>query len=109
MNFKNLDVIMCPCLIYRGCLPVWKVCIARRISPARNFDAFYIFTIKFSKSPARNFQTFQSGLFICGEPEGEPAWIPELDKFKRVLAFIWDPTLTDLNFPHKRNDLGWLS
>jgi hypothetical protein len=41
--------------------PVWKVCIARRISPARNFDAFYIFTIKFSKSPARNFQTFQSG------------------------------------------------
>jgi hypothetical protein len=25
-----------------------------------NFDAFYIFTIEFSKSPARNFQTFQS-------------------------------------------------
>jgi hypothetical protein len=41
--------------------PVWKVCIARRISPARNFDAFYIITIKFLKSPARNFQTFQSG------------------------------------------------
>jgi hypothetical protein len=41
--------------------PVWKVCIARRISPALNFDAFYIFTIKFSKSPARIFQTFQSG------------------------------------------------
>jgi hypothetical protein len=41
--------------------PVWKVCIARQISQARNFDAFYIFTIKFSKSPARNFQTFQSG------------------------------------------------
>ena len=40
---------------------MWKVCIARRISPARNFDAFYLFTIKFSKSPARNFQTFQSG------------------------------------------------
>ena len=40
--------------------PVWKVCIAQRISPARNFDAFYIFTIKFLKSPARNFQTFQS-------------------------------------------------
>jgi hypothetical protein len=46
--------------------PVWKVCIVRRISPARNFDAFYIFTIKFSKSPARNFQTFQSGF---------PLWI----------------------------------
>ena len=44
---------------------MWKVCIAWRISPARNFDAFYIFTcIKFSKSPARNFQTFQSGLFL---------------------------------------------
>jgi hypothetical protein len=69
LNFKNLDVIMCPCLRYRGCF----------------------------------------SLFICGEPEGEPAWIPELDKFKQVLAFIWDPTLTDLNFPHKRNDLGWLS
>ena len=41
--------------------PVWKVCIARRISPARNFDAFYIITIKFLKSPERNFQTFQSG------------------------------------------------
>jgi hypothetical protein len=38
--------------------PVWKVCIARRISLARNFDAFYIFTITFSKSPACNFQTF---------------------------------------------------
>jgi hypothetical protein len=23
-------------------IPVWKVCIARQISPARNFDAFYI-------------------------------------------------------------------
>ena len=43
---------------------MWKVCIARRISPARNFDAFYIFTIKFSKSPARNFQTFQSGMVV---------------------------------------------
>jgi hypothetical protein len=41
--------------------PVWKVCIAQRISQARNFDAFYIITIKFLKSPACNFQTFQSG------------------------------------------------
>jgi hypothetical protein len=24
--------------------PVWKVCIARRISLVRNFDAFYIFS-----------------------------------------------------------------
>jgi hypothetical protein len=47
-------------------MPVWKVCIARRISPARNFDAFYILiTIKFLKSPARNFQTFQSGANVC--------------------------------------------
>jgi hypothetical protein len=38
-----------------------KVCIAQRISLACNFDAFYIFTITFSKSLARNFQTFQSG------------------------------------------------
>jgi hypothetical protein len=45
--------------------PVWKVCIAQRISPARNFDAFYIITIKFLKSPARNFQTFQSGIRTC--------------------------------------------
>jgi hypothetical protein len=30
-------------------------------SSARNFYAFYIFTIKFSKSPTPNFQTFQSG------------------------------------------------
>jgi hypothetical protein len=49
-------------LCWRISSPVWKVCIARRISLARNFDAFYIFTIKFSKSPARNFETFQSGL-----------------------------------------------
>ena len=41
---------------------MWKVCIARLISPARNFDAFYIITIKFLKSPARNSQTFQSGV-----------------------------------------------
>jgi hypothetical protein len=39
---------------------VWKVCIARRRYQPHNFDAFYVFTIKFSKSPARNFQTFQS-------------------------------------------------
>jgi hypothetical protein len=44
---------------------VWKVCIARRISPARNFDVFYIITIKFFKSLARNFQTFQSGSCDC--------------------------------------------
>jgi hypothetical protein len=35
-------------------LPVWKVCTARQKYWTRNFDAFYIFTIKFSKSPARN-------------------------------------------------------
>ena len=29
---------------------------------ARNFDALYIITIKFLKSPACNFQTFQSGI-----------------------------------------------
>jgi hypothetical protein len=33
--------------------PVWKVCIARRVSPARNFDAFYIFTIKFFRNLRR--------------------------------------------------------
>ena len=49
--------------------PVWKVCIARRISLARNFDAFYIFTIKFSKSLARNFQTFQSGEWQHSPPD----------------------------------------
>jgi hypothetical protein len=36
-------------------------CTARGRSSARIFYAFYIFTIKFSKSPARNFQTLQSG------------------------------------------------
>ena len=43
---------------------MWKVCIARRISPAHNFDAFYIITIEFLKSLARNFQTFQSGKWV---------------------------------------------
>jgi hypothetical protein len=38
------------------------ISLARRISLARNPDAFYIITIKFLKSLARNFQTFQSGL-----------------------------------------------
>ena len=38
-----------------------EICIAQPISPAHNFDSFYIFTIKFSKSLARNFQTFQLG------------------------------------------------
>ena len=33
--------------------PVWKVCIARRVSPARNFDAFCIFTIKFFRNLRR--------------------------------------------------------
>ena len=32
-----------------------------RNTNTRNFDAFYIITIKFLKSPACNFQTFQSG------------------------------------------------
>jgi hypothetical protein len=46
-------------------LPVWKVCIARGRNPPRTFDAFYIFTIKFSKSPPRTLQTFQSGLSLA--------------------------------------------
>jgi hypothetical protein len=42
---------------------VWKVHIARQRYWPHNFDAFDIFTIKFSKSLARNiFQTFQSGI-----------------------------------------------
>jgi hypothetical protein len=45
-------------------LPVWKVCIARRKYRTRNFDAFYIFTIKFSKSPARNFQPLARSVYI---------------------------------------------
>ena len=44
-----------------GLFPVWKVCIVQPRYRARNFDAFYIFTIKFSKSQLCNFQTFQSG------------------------------------------------
>ena len=50
----------------RGAVPVWKVCIARGRNPPRTFDAFYIFTIKFSKSPPCNFQTFQSGCSQSG-------------------------------------------
>jgi hypothetical protein len=52
------------CIIYisRGLTPVWKVGIARGRNPPRTFDAFYIFTIKFSKSPPRTLQTFQSGV-----------------------------------------------
>jgi hypothetical protein len=42
--------------------PRWKVCIAQQRYRPRNFDAFYMFTITFSKSQARNFQTFQSGV-----------------------------------------------
>ena len=41
--------------------PDWNLCCARGSSSPRNFDAFYTFTIKFSKSSPRNFQTFQSG------------------------------------------------
>jgi hypothetical protein len=41
--------------------PVWNVCIARPRYRLRNFDAFYIFTIKFLKSRPRNFQTSHSG------------------------------------------------
>jgi hypothetical protein len=41
--------------------PVWKVCIAQPRYRPHNVDAFYIFTIKFSKSQPHNFQTFQSG------------------------------------------------
>jgi hypothetical protein len=40
---------------YTGCLPVLKVCIMQRRYQPRNFDAFYIFTIKFLKSPVCNF------------------------------------------------------
>ena len=50
---------------------MWKVCIARGRNPPRTFDAFYIFTIKFSKSPPRNFQTFQSG---GGGGDSGPEW-----------------------------------
>ena len=49
-----------------GCFisqPTRSVKSAVFITP-RTFNAFYIFTIKFSKSPPRNFQTFQSGLYI---------------------------------------------
>jgi hypothetical protein len=45
--------------------PVWKVCIARGRNPPHTFDAFYIFTIKFSKSPPCTLQTFQSGPVLC--------------------------------------------
>ena len=41
--------------------PVWKVCITQPRYRPHNFDAFYIFTIKFSKSWLCNFQTFQLG------------------------------------------------
>ena len=47
------------CKVSILCYSIWS-----GSSPACNFDAFYIFTIKFSKSPARNFQTFQSGRHI---------------------------------------------
>jgi hypothetical protein len=50
-----------------GRVPVWKVCIVRGRNPPRTFDALYIFTIKFSESPPRNFQTFQSGPCQCCE------------------------------------------
>jgi hypothetical protein len=40
--------------------PVLKVCITRLRYMARNFDAFCVFTIKFSTSRPCNFQTFQS-------------------------------------------------
>jgi hypothetical protein len=44
------------------CSPVVKVCIVQRRYRLCNFDAFYIFSITFSKSPVCNFQTFQSGI-----------------------------------------------
>ena len=56
--------ILCkPCsLKFAGCDPVWKVCIVQPRSRLRSFDVPYIFYSKFSKSRARNLQTFQSGL-----------------------------------------------
>ena len=41
--------------------PDWKVCSAQRRYSTNNFDASYIFSVKFRKSPLRNFQPFQSG------------------------------------------------
>ena len=36
---------------------MWKVCIMQPRYRTHNFDTFHIFTIKFSKSQPRNFQT----------------------------------------------------
>jgi hypothetical protein len=44
--------------------PVWKVCTACPRYRVCNFDAFYIFTIKFFKSRPRNFQAFQSECLV---------------------------------------------
>ena len=42
--------------------PEWnKVCPARGISPPLSFNVFYIFSIKFRKSPRCILQTFLSG------------------------------------------------
>ena len=45
-------------------MPVWKVCIVQPRSRLRSFDVPYIFYSKFSKSRARNLQTFQSGQHV---------------------------------------------
>ena len=66
--------------IQRYFWPVWKVCIAWRISPAHNFDTFYIFTIKLSKSLARNFQTsLLAEVSICAGNSKEKRPLPRSD------------------------------
>jgi hypothetical protein len=58
INFQRLCSLH---LMFACSRPVWKVCIAQLRYQTCNVDAFYIFTIKFSKSQLCNFQTFQSG------------------------------------------------
>ena len=48
------------CCLKNAQRPEWKVCPARGRSPQHSFDVFYIFSIKFHKSPPRILQIFQS-------------------------------------------------
>ena len=71
-------------------ITVWKVCIAQRISPARNFDAFYIFSIKFFKSPACNFPTFQQAYVMVKSLKN---WVFQLNKVVMHWQFNCPPPL----------------
>ena len=59
-----MSVSTCNIKLSPMCAPVRKVCIMQPTSRLRSFDVPYIFYSKFSKSRARNLQTFMSAVSL---------------------------------------------